>query len=439
MASPSAFPLSASCRRGTAQAERRKGARRAGRSSTRGATCGAMRPVREYSRQQGSRTTAISLEAARPQAPPAGAGTDGSLVDERGQRPRCERVGQDARMSVSPPANGPGELGTSSAGSRADGGETPEPSEGLSEFLRKVLDQLSLSAWLPAVMFVGCTALLLQLAASASTNLSMAILQLAEKPLGIIVVLLFGLILSAMVIQAFSFEVIRLLEGYWGGSRIGALISSPLIWYQAQKLRRLRRRHLKQQLAAFNEARKQMLSRGISRTTIDILEDDVLGRSGSQDQSDKDEARILGWRRFSTPQKLAKLDRLIAHLSDFPDDHRVLPTKLGNVLRSAEDRLDLPDGDLEGLVMRRYDQIPARIKAHHDQFRTRLDMYCILFFVFAILSALSSIVVVRAQGDPLSYIYPAAFAVLAAVSYSASITSARGYGAALRAIQRGST
>lgn len=331
----------------------------------------------------------------------------------------------DARSS---PAGGTAEPAKSDA---------PAPPEGLSEFVRKILDQLSLSAWLPATMLVGCGALLLQLAASASVDVLAAILALAEKPFGIILVLLFALILTAIIVQAFSFEVIRFLEGYWGASRVGSAIASLMIVIQLRRTRNIEKLRTRQEQRAFRRAYERMLSRGIDRVTLTIIEDDVYRRRSTHSDSEKETARSLGWRRFAAPQDLARLDRLARRLDDFPDEHRILPTKLGNVLRASEDRLNLVDGDLEGLVMRRYDRIAPRLQAHHDQFRTRLDMYCILFFVFAILALLSTAVVYRTLGQPSALLYPAVFAVLTLVAYSASITSARGYGAALRAIMRG--
>jgi len=63
-------------------------------------------------------------------------------------------------------------------------------------------------------------------------------------------------------------------------------------------------------------------------------------------------------------------------------------------------------------------------------------MYCILFFVFLVLASLSFFVVANVPNWPLTGAIPAAFVVLARISYSAAIRSAEGYGDALRAIRR---
>jgi hypothetical protein len=314
----------------------------------------------------------------------------------------------------------------------------PEAPEGLSQFLRKVLDQLSLSSWLPAIMLVGCGALLVQLAVRHSLDIPTAVLALAEKPLGSIVIALFALILAAIVIQAFSFEIIRFLEGYWGANPISAMVARLLIIRQRRRIAKLRKRHRRLELSAFDAAKKTMLHRQIDRDVIVLLEDRVYQRvSTSHAPAAREAANEMGgWRPFAKPEKLAPIDRLLSRIADYPEPHRIMPTKLGNVLRSVEDDLVLPDGDLEGMVMRRYDVLPARLRTHHDQFRTRLDMYCTLVFVFIALATLSVVTVVNSPAWTIALIVPTALLLLAAFSYSAAVTSARGYGAVLRAIQR---
>lgn len=86
--------------------------------------------------------------------------------------------------------------------------------------------------------------------------------------------------------------------------------------------------------------------------------------------------------------------------------------------------------------MRRYESIPPRLRLHHDQYRTRLDMYCMLFFVFAVLALLGGAVAYRIHKWS-GVTLPLSFTILMCISYAASITSARAYGGVLRAIHRG--
>ena len=109
-----------------------------------------------------------------------------------------------------------------------------------------------------------------------------------------------------------------------------------------------------------------------------------------------------------------------------------MPTKLGNVLRSAEDGIE-DGGDLGGFVMRNRHFVPTRVLLHHDQFRTRLDMYCILVFV----SAMAAIVSIPVLTDlpalgRISVVL--ALLVMSWASYGAALASARGYGTSLRQI-----
>ena len=110
-----------------------------------------------------------------------------------------------------------------------------------------------------------------------------------------------------------------------------------------------------------------------------------------------------------------------------------LPTRLGNTLRAAEDRLNL-DGDLENYVIRHLDGLPVALRKEHRDFRTRLDLYCGLVIVFwmlipvsiAMLLGIGPIAVLCAVGG--------GYAILAVISYLASISSARGYGGVLTEI-----
>lgn len=96
----------------------------------------------------------------------------------------------------------------SEAASRPSEGEQQAP-EGLSPFLGRVLNQLSLTSWLPSIMLVGVSALLIRLHSQGDTDISAAISGLTSKALGTIVVLLVGVVLAAVVTQAFSFGAIR--------------------------------------------------------------------------------------------------------------------------------------------------------------------------------------------------------------------------------------
>ena len=118
------------------------------------------------------------------------------------------------------------------------------------------------------------------------------------------------------------------------------------------------------------------------------------------------------------------------------EPYRLLPTKLGNVLRAAEDSLPAVQGDeLESFVLRRWDQTPRALQREHDEYRTRLDLYCMLVFIFFVLAILAPPLMTRGSSYVAATLATSfAYLVMAFVSYGAAVASARGYSTALKAI-----
>ena len=316
--------------------------------------------------------------------------------------------------------------------------EPTQSGQGLLEFLGKVLDQLSLSAWLPATMLVGVGALLAQLSTQQELDFGEAISDLTELPLSVLLFIAFALILATMITQAFQFEAIRVLEGYWGTGKLNSLLSDVRIEAHARRQARLIDCERKARRAAFSKAREEMLEKGVERILIDILESHVWKTRMPPGVSAKklEEARSMGWHIFAPPSMLRRVDSISAKLRMYPEQHRILPTRLGNALRSFEDQLVIADGgDIQGFIIRNYDRIPPMLLARHAQFRTRLDMYCTLVLVYGLLGFVS-LPALWHFGDwhLASFAAFTLFAALAATSYAAAISSARGYGTVLVAI-----
>jgi hypothetical protein len=334
-------------------------------------------------------------------------------------------------------------VSVTTAGESASNPEAQNPAEGLSQFLGKVLDQLSLTSWMPAGMLVGVGALLLKLHAQHNFDVAAAVSSLATNALGTSIVLVVAVILAAVVTQAFSFGTIRFFEGYWGSSRLARVLLRWRSGTWSRRRTRLRERVKAQRAAAFKEACEQMGDRKkpIPKEWIEVLQDDFERRKGETRRGYSEEivakARALTWETFAVPASLHALDRAERRLREFPSNHRLLPTYLGNVLRANEDRLKNDGFELEGLVMRRYDLIPRRLMIQHDQFRDRLDMYCTLVPVFSILAiAAFGLLARRADHFVVAGCTATALVVLAWVSYRAAIASARGYAVALTEIAR---
>ncbi len=89
------------------------------------------------------------------------------------------------------------------------------PDSGLSQFAARVLGQLSLSAWLPAALLTLIGTLVVQFADQGSIDLGNAIAALTRDKWSVVLLVVPVLVIATLVTQAFSFEAIRTLEGYW--------------------------------------------------------------------------------------------------------------------------------------------------------------------------------------------------------------------------------
>jgi hypothetical protein len=111
---------------------------------------------------------------------------------------------------------------------------------------------------------------------------------------------------------------------------------------------------------------------------------------------------------------------------------------LGNLIRATEDRLkNVVDQDLEGFVLQQRVNVSSRVQQQHDQFRARLEMYCILVFVSGLLAAVTpGLLIGRSIRIWEIYAILGGFAAVSFSSYQAAIASARGYCAALKQMDK---
>jgi hypothetical protein len=114
--------------------------------------------------------------------------------------------------------------------------------DGISAFVARVLDQLSLSAWLPAAFLTASLALLLQFRADKSASPLRAVRDLTADPVRVLVLIVPALVLATVVTQAFSFEAIRALEGYWHRRGPASLARKVMIKRQVRRADALTKR-----------------------------------------------------------------------------------------------------------------------------------------------------------------------------------------------------
>lgn len=316
---------------------------------------------------------------------------------------------------------------------------TPSSKDSLSALVAKILDQLSLTSWLPAAVLVAGIAVLFQFRTDKRIDLLQAITKLSTDPFQLLVIMIPILIIATLITQAFSFTAIRFLEGYWSRGWLAASLGPVFSRMQLSKKSRLINKQKKFQLKAFNFARHEMLKIGINHGIVCTLEAKIYGKKPYFDLSEKDAADLhaLKWEDFCRPWQVQRLDQLRGALPLFPRQSRILPTALGNRLRATEDTLKNTNGNLEGFVNGRWEIIPIHLRVNHDEFRDRLEMYCTLVFV-AVFLCIASIPILLVEEIQLwqTMSMSVGFLALAVVSYSAALTSANAYCSVLKEIDR---
>ena len=90
-----------------------------------------------------------------------------------------------------------------------------ETQQTLSQLAARILDQLSTSAWLPAAALVGLV-LLIGSVRNAHGDIARAFERISSMSFAAVILLLVATVIMTMLTQAFQFEAIQFLEGYWG-------------------------------------------------------------------------------------------------------------------------------------------------------------------------------------------------------------------------------
>lgn len=311
--------------------------------------------------------------------------------------------------------------------------------DGVSAFIARVLDQLTLTAWLPAAFLTASAAILLQFRSDKSANVLEAIRALTADPVRVLILIIPLLVIATVVTQAFSFEAIRTLEGYWRRRGPASVLRTLMIRRQAHRKKSIQKRIRRASETAFYIAEPRMLRDGISFPVVNAMKAKAFELPNPPLTAE--EKRVfdrLNWRDWCDAWRIATIDHLIKDEEAYPpNDHRVLPTRLGNLIRATEDQLENTGDDVQGFALRRYALAPRLVQMEHDKFRDRLEMYCTLVFVSLALLLLAPIVLLGSGIDLIAIaIISGSFAVLAESSYLAAIASAGGYCSALREMDR---
>jgi hypothetical protein len=196
--------------------------------------------------------------------------------------------------------------------------------------------------------------------------------------IGRILVFIVLVLALSLLLQPFQLGIVRLLEGYWDGWKVGRWLSTVGIALHRRRLARL-----------------------TATASIRV-------------QSKND-----AWRQSRA------LDRLDA----YPSEDRLLPTRLGNALRAGEDEAGPRYGLLTVTMFPRlYPYLSDRLASVVDDARDQLDTTARLCATLLLATVISA-VLLATHGPWLAL--PAATALLAWVAYRAAVRAARGYSDAL--------
>lgn len=316
-----------------------------------------------------------------------------------------------------------------------------------------MLDQLSLTAWVPAALLVANIYLVAGMYMVRETgahptmdNLGKAVLALNEKPVGVIISVAAGLVLATLVTQSFEFASIRFLEGYWGGSLFMAWPTCAGI--SLQKLRKwlTRRRAEKLTRRAFLSARLHVAQ--ALKENPELLSTVLLVGSGApvdhvaRDLRASAETYFHGkkWMMWAAPHLRHRAGALALRLAAFPArSSRLMPTRLGNTLRASEEKLK---GQVAGSHMRGYlyshlDAVGPELMHQHTLYRNRLDMFAVMTVLCALLATANTWLLPAVLPTPAVAGAASGLLALSLLSYRGAVAAAVDYGAILVAIDAG--
>lgn len=417
--------------------------------------------LRGISRQRPRRRAALTKSASTVTGLiPVGAGKTGLLFQAVELTPRCGANGWGGPHAESatafipvkadkefiPPRRVDGAqpsqyeiLGAMESPGPASDSEAATPPDGVSAFIARVLDQLTLSAWLPAALLTASVAILLQFRSDRSVSVLTAIHTLTADPIRVLVLMVPLLVIATVVTQAFAFEAITTLEGYWRRRGPASLVRTLMIRRHVRRKEIIEKRRMRATERAFYVAEPRMLRQGIPFPIVNAMKAGALELEEPY-LSDEERARFdkMNWRTWSDAWLISQIEHLIKEGDAYPRaTHRVLPTRLGNLMRATEDELRNTDDDVEGFALRRYAMAPSLVQKQHDQFRNRLEMYCTLVFVSSSLLVLTAVILSGSGiGSVAIGIIALGFAALSEASYLAAIASAKGYCSALKQMDK---
>jgi hypothetical protein len=316
----------------------------------------------------------------------------------------------------------------------------------LSQLMAKILGQLSLSAWLPSAALTLLVALVFRVGSVLETArpsakgaksltyvtspgvvVSNALEQLGRTSVGGIVLMIVVIVVVTMVTQAFSFESIRFLEGYWGINPVSQRLAQAGAKHWRRKRKRFEKDYVKLTRRAWKKAKVGLAADPeVDDVMLAALEARVLKtRAVKLTPEQRAILATKDWQMSAPPDLLRRRMYLDKRIGDFPHKQHVMPTLLGNVLRHFEDETGY--GTVESLVQDHFHELPADMQLSHDEERSRIELYCSMEFVLMLVVIIA---LFRFSPNHVGYglVSVGIGAVAAFVFYRAAVASARAYG-----------
>lgn len=325
--------------------------------------------------------------------------------------------------------------------------------EGLSPFLAKVLEQLSITSWLPAALFVTNGAIVAGLymvqpdipgapRLSTAGALQQVASALNDKPVGVLLGLFIALVTTTLVMQSLEFTAIRFLEGYWGSGFASAVPWRLGVALQALRYRLLVRSASRLEAAAF-EAVIPLIKKRFEKDFTLAAAIVALGRREPVEGVEpatvvRAQAYVDSrqWLEFAPAHLRNRIIAADIRSAAYPRQSRLMPTRLGNTLRAVEGEMkgDVAGGRLRGYLIRNVARIDRSMLAEHHVHRRRLDMYAVMAVLCVLIAAGDLALLPPVTSWTFARWVAGVALVLAYLSYRGAILAATAYGTVLLAI-----
>jgi hypothetical protein len=280
-----------------------------------------------------------------------------------------------------------------------------------------LLPALFLSSWTLALVMSG--------AWSGAPNLGRMVRGLTSINLGGVAWLLLATVVLALFLHPLQLAMTRLFEGYWGSSRLATWLLRYRITHHRKRIERIHRR--KDRL---EQRRNRILTKALVARYLRELADDP---STADDPAKWDPARwedeledLLATPRAAAASGAHAAVASIEHrLDKYPDPRRMMPTRLGNALRTAEDSIGR-QYSLDAIRATPYIALiaPETHLNHLQDARQQMDA-AVRLCVVALLSALETFAFLVTDGWWLLISLGPYF--LAYIAYRASVAAAEEY------------